>query len=383
MSDSTYDKTRQLAREFKIGITLLAVLFCVFVGVAYRRYRKSFSDPPSKSIAQATQFESVHPPSLDGEESNAGSSRTSDLLGERTSYEPPQYEDTNSSAVQIPPSVLPRPSEFNTRNTAGDAPSVGETSGGSFQPSVQSQEADASENYIPPPASSGRRFASPPSETSGPTPSALTPATMELAPPNANEPATFEQAPNEVDRTVQRTQFEKSEIENKTPNSATQLAPSPPQTFAIEGPSKPIDQSTRVEPIRAGDSFWLISQRAYGNGGYFRALYEHNRERFPEPDELPAGASVELPSSDHLRRRFPEFCPKEGGTESYTAQQEHGDPLTERVYVVVGGESLFDVARYQLGQGSRYVEILQLNRDVLNGNLESLTAGLKLRLPPR
>lgn len=382
MSDSTHDKTRQLAREFKIGITLLAVLFCVFIGVAFRRYRMSFSDPPSKSIAQATQPKSVNPPSLDGEDPNAGSSRTSDVLGERTPYEPPQYEDANSSAVHIPPPVLPPPSEFTARNTDSDVPSSGETSGGSFQPSVRPQESDLSESYTPPSFTSEGSFAPPPSESPSPTPSALSPATIELAPPNSNEPATFEVLPNEVD-TVQRTQFEKSEIENKTPSSGTQLSPPPPQTFALEGPSKPIDQTTRVEPIRSGDSFWLISQRAYGNGGYFRALYEHNRERFPEPDELTAGTSVEIPSSDYLRQRFPEFCPKEGGKEPNTAPQEYGNSKAERVYVVVGGESLFDVARYQLGQGSRYVEILQLNRDVLNGNLEALTAGLKLRLPPR
>jgi nucleoid-associated protein YgaU len=377
MNDSTQAKARQLAREFKIGITLLAVLFCVFIGVAFRRYRMSFSDPPSKSIAQATQPVSASPPPLDDASSNAGSPMTPELLGERTPYEPPQYEDANSSAVHIPP-----PSEFSSRTAANDMSSGGETSGGSFQPSGHSLEADGSANYAPPSFPAGGSFAPPPSESSRATPSALSPATIELAPPNSNEPATFQVPPTEVE-TVQRTQFEKSEIENKTEDSGTQSGPPPPLSFAIEGTSKPIDQATRVEPIRTGDSFWLISQRAYGNGGYFRALYEHNRERFPEPDELPAGASVEIPSPDYLRQRFPEFCPKEGGNESSTAQQEPGDSKTERVYVVVGGESLFDVARYQLGQGSRYVEILQLNRDVLKGNLEALTAGLKLRLPQR
>jgi nucleoid-associated protein YgaU len=52
-----------------------------------------------------------------------------------------------------------------------------------------------------------------------------------------------------------------------------------------------------------------------------------------------------------------------------------------RTYTVAEGESLFDIARAELGKASRWAEIYDLNVDVLDKDLDSLTPGTKIVLP--
>ncbi|MGA2796938.1 MAG: hypothetical protein ABSE63_05125 [Thermoguttaceae bacterium] len=52
-----------------------------------------------------------------------------------------------------------------------------------------------------------------------------------------------------------------------------------------------------------------------------------------------------------------------------------------RTYVVAEGDSLFDIARSELGKASRWVEIYDLNADVLGKDIDSLTPGTRIVLP--
>jgi nucleoid-associated protein YgaU len=52
-----------------------------------------------------------------------------------------------------------------------------------------------------------------------------------------------------------------------------------------------------------------------------------------------------------------------------------------RTYTVAEGDSLFDIARTELGKASRWVEIYDLNADVLGKDIDSLTPGTQIILP--
>jgi len=130
-----------------------------------------------------------------------------------------------------------------------------------------------------------------------------------------------------------------------------------PQDFA----SDPAGEVTVVQ----GDSFWLIAQRVYGDGRYFDALYQFNKDRVESFNELQQGQVVVTPPEFELRSRWPRLCPREQMT-------------------TIGGETLFEIASQRLGQASRYVEILKLNysslpKDVNQGT--ELPAGVLLKLP--
>ena len=53
------------------------------------------------------------------------------------------------------------------------------------------------------------------------------------------------------------------------------------------------------------------------------------------------------------------------------------------VHIVRPGESLVDIARQHLGQGTRWMEIYRLNREQLGSQVQILQPGMRLQLPPR
>ncbi|MHC4525179.1 MAG: LysM peptidoglycan-binding domain-containing protein [Planctomycetota bacterium] len=53
----------------------------------------------------------------------------------------------------------------------------------------------------------------------------------------------------------------------------------------------------------------------------------------------------------------------------------------ESVYIVVQGDSLWGIAKKQLGSGARYKEILALNRHITKDT--PLAIGTKLKMPPQ
>ena len=46
-----------------------------------------------------------------------------------------------------------------------------------------------------------------------------------------------------------------------------------------------------------------------------------------------------------------------------------------RTYTVASGDTLFSIARYELGKASRWAEIYDMNRDVLGKNFQRAPAG--------
>jgi nucleoid-associated protein YgaU len=52
-----------------------------------------------------------------------------------------------------------------------------------------------------------------------------------------------------------------------------------------------------------------------------------------------------------------------------------------KVYVVQEGDTLYDIARSELGKASRWGEIYDLNRDALGARLDALSPGMQLTLP--
>jgi nucleoid-associated protein YgaU len=64
-----------------------------------------------------------------------------------------------------------------------------------------------------------------------------------------------------------------------------------------------------------------------------------------------------------------------------TVEVERVKRVETRRHIVKRGESLWSIARDQLGDGTRYVELVELNADVLGGQPDFLLSGLELRLP--
>lgn len=141
---------------------------------------------------------------------------------------------------------------------------------------------------------------------------------------------------------------------------------------------KPALQETdpAIYETQSGESFFTIAQKKYGDGRYFRALFELNRSNVDGFDKIAAGTKLRTPDVETLHQRFPDLCPQE-----LLAKANPKNPL---IYTTLAGDTLFDIARRKMGQASRYLELMALNKKILPANANHLTrlpADLDLKLP--
>jgi len=136
--------------------------------------------------------------------------------------------------------------------------------------------------------------------------------------------------------------------------------------------------------VQPNDSYWVISQKLYGTGAYFKALAEHNRDRFAAEGQLAVGDVISAPKREDLEEIYPGLCPKPAHREvlqnrlsTVSSQRPYGG----RTYVVQEGDTLFGIARYELGKASRWVEIYELNRHLIGSDHDYLPPGVELVLP--
>lgn len=150
-------------------------------------------------------------------------------------------------------------------------------------------------------------------------------------------------------------------------------------------PAKPIERNGETYSVQPNDTFWTICERAYGTGAFFKALYEYNRRRHKQADELVVGQELLVPDENVLRRHYPDLCPRPRKNIASTEQRLISASTklrgNGRVYKVVEGDTLYDVAKFELGKASRWAEIYELNRDVLGEDFDYLRPGTELILP--
>jgi nucleoid-associated protein YgaU len=180
--------------------------------------------------------------------------------------------------------------------------------------------------------------------------------------------------------------------EQRSPSRATVAmeeadddAAEPADDLVVDSPRRlrqPDDDSYTVEP---NDNFWRVSQKVYGTGAYFKALEEHNRRQAGARTLINVGDAISTPPLSVLQQNYPDLCPKprklpsEGRGGALVSSPARGG----RTYTVAEGDTLFDIARAELGKASRWAEIYELNRDQLGEDFNYLAPGMQLVMPPR
>lgn len=162
-------------------------------------------------------------------------------------------------------------------------------------------------------------------------------------------------------------------------------AAAPLTAEAAEASPLPVENGKYT--VQPGDTLWSISEKVYGTGGYFKALGAANRSSLPRSDKLTVGNQLAVPPTTDLERDYPSLCPKQ--RKSALVRPKSTPPAgTQRrngsdVYIVNEGDTLFDIARYELGKASRWAEIYDLNRDILGEDFDYLRPGTELVMPAR
>jgi len=150
--------------------------------------------------------------------------------------------------------------------------------------------------------------------------------------------------------------------------------------------------SPAVYVVADGDNLGTIAKKVYGcsEKNNIVRLFQANRSTLKSPDEIYVGQKLVIPSltgsqpgknrleklsSPTLLKEVKSVGQKDVATNLSRAEEN-------RSYTVQQGDSLWQIAAKQLGNGSRYEEIVELNANILE-NEDSLAVGMCLKLPKR
>lgn len=147
--------------------------------------------------------------------------------------------------------------------------------------------------------------------------------------------------------------------------------------------------------VQPNDNFWSISRKCYGAGRFYAALAMHNRDIISDPKMMKPGVTISTPDVSVLEQRYSAVIPKAGpavdsDSPVTTAQTRKSASIEPAGYFVSGDgvpmyrvgdqDTLTSIAKSHLGRTSRWVQILEMNRNVLRDGNE-LKIGTVLRLP--
>lgn len=205
-------------------------------------------------------------------------------------------------------------------------------------------------------------------------------------------PGVVHEIEHEAKRIERGAEHVEQEIRSGVAAGAHRLAEEAHEIYdSVKGHVEQEQREARIErhheryTVEPNDSYWAISKKLYGTPAYFKALYWHNREQYPQARELRPGDVISTPELAQLRERYPDLCPsREHEHRAEIMRQVSGPthlPARHRLYVVQEGDTLSDIALYELGRSSRWTEIYQLNRQALGQDFDYLPPGLELALP--
>jgi nucleoid-associated protein YgaU len=121
----------------------------------------------------------------------------------------------------------------------------------------------------------------------------------------------------------------------------------------LEGPAAP--QVPRTYTVKSGDTLSGIARGQLGDERRWTQIYVLNRKDIRDPNRIFPGQVFVLPPREPVG-------------------------AIPRLHIVVTGDTLFGIARVQLGDGNRWPEIFRLNSDVID-NPDRIIPGQVLVLP--
>jgi nucleoid-associated protein YgaU len=118
--------------------------------------------------------------------------------------------------------------------------------------------------------------------------------------------------------------------------------------------AKPVDVTYT---IKAGDNLWNIAKDNLHNATKWQDIYKMNSDVLgTNPGMIHAGTTIHLPGSEH-------------------AIASTGEATK---YVVKSGDNLWNLAKHNMGDGSKWSEIYKLNHDVIGANPDLIKPGQEL-----
>ena len=399
-----------MSKEVKIG---LGVIFSLALTLGYTVYDRCFQGPPLADVAEVSENTSAEALARSPSMPLIVAAETSTTSVPRFDVAPAAQWEEATSESSVSPEAAPVQSDTPTTFRAVEKPVLtldagekrSDTPSANAAPIAQvAGSGDAAKRYRPVPLSvqpnqqnEVRQVAARSDQTGGYQP----PRVLSAVDSNAPQPSapTQQTAQQPYTPTVQQPAAaqEAYQVPTREPSYGppTQQQPSAlpasqntvPTEYRQAAQSASSHGNSGTYQVGPNDTFWTISQKVYGSGSFFKALARSNSAKYPRPDKLAVGDVVETPSQRDLMQQYPELCPKPrraaaGGRFSSTSNVS-ANAANGRAYEVQEGDTLFDIARYELGDGSRWIEIHQLNQRLLTEDFDFIKPGMKIMLPGR
>lgn len=129
------------------------------------------------------------------------------------------------------------------------------------------------------------------------------------------------------------------------------------------------DDAVETYKVQSGDSFAVLAEVYYGSQRYTKFLMDAN-PRIARPEDLRVGMTILIPP-----------LPDATGRAAKGSTPPASLPPGQRGYLVKKNDSFYRIAERELGAGSRWRELFELNKDVVDGDSNGLRPGMRLRLP--
>ncbi len=128
--------------------------------------------------------------------------------------------------------------------------------------------------------------------------------------------------------------------------------------------------------VESGERLWDLAVRYYGDGSKWRRIKDANPDVVTGEASIRAGDTLRIPDADNGT----------GGdqgsarTQSTRGDERSGQGGSMRTYRVQANDNLWKIAERELGDGTRWRELLELNEDVLDDPTR-LPVGRQIRVP--
>ena len=140
--------------------------------------------------------------------------------------------------------------------------------------------------------------------------------------------------------------------------------------------------------IQEGDNYMTICDRVFGTSLLFRALAEHNRQKFGVAYKPEPGTVIEIPPADYLRSNYGGSSQRgRRNTGGQTSAALENNPLSSTTnrqgirYVAQEGDTVFSIATDKLKDTPLWREILAMNSDKVRDPKSPIPAGMEILLP--
>jgi nucleoid-associated protein YgaU len=165
------------------------------------------------------------------------------------------------------------------------------------------------------------------------------------------------------------------------PEQTVGTAPTIDRAPTVHAPAAPVEDSAAYT-VKAGDTLFTIAQSRYGSRSkrVVDAIIDANRKQVPDPDQIRPGMVLRLPKLEGSAAKSVQRTSDQPANRPVAPAAKASTAQAFRWYQVRPNDRYASIAREVLGDGARWREIHELNKDKFP-NPDQIREGVRIKVP--